>query len=103
MILCLRRYLYLLFSDDDLLPLEDWVFNTEAHPLPIIRKSCLQDEATQEKTVSEWQWKPTKANEIVTDVHSHTSIPNTSWMQVQEHLSNSSLPSREGWCLLFWL
>uniref|UniRef100_A0A667ZSY2 alpha-1,2-Mannosidase n=1 Tax=Myripristis murdjan TaxID=586833 RepID=A0A667ZSY2_9TELE len=35
------KYLYLLFSDDDLLPLEDWVFNTEAHPLPIIRDSCL--------------------------------------------------------------
>uniref|UniRef100_A0A671REF4 alpha-1,2-Mannosidase n=1 Tax=Sinocyclocheilus anshuiensis TaxID=1608454 RepID=A0A671REF4_9TELE len=32
------KYLYLLFSDDDLLPLEDWVFNTEAHPLPVIRK-----------------------------------------------------------------
>ncbi|XP_070821855.1 mannosyl-oligosaccharide 1,2-alpha-mannosidase IA isoform X2 [Chaetodon trifascialis] len=47
------KYLYLLFSDDDLLPLEDWVFNTEAHPLPIIRKSCLQDEATQDKTVHE--------------------------------------------------
>ncbi|XP_076593003.1 mannosyl-oligosaccharide 1,2-alpha-mannosidase IA isoform X2 [Chaetodon auriga] len=46
------KYLYLLFSDDDLLPLEDWVFNTEAHPLPIIRRSCLQDEATQDKTVS---------------------------------------------------
>uniref|UniRef100_A0A3Q2GN43 alpha-1,2-Mannosidase n=1 Tax=Cyprinodon variegatus TaxID=28743 RepID=A0A3Q2GN43_CYPVA len=27
------KYLYLLFSDDDLLSLEDWVFNTEAHPL----------------------------------------------------------------------
>ena len=50
---CLLRSLYLLFSDDDLLPLEDWVFNTEAHPLPVIRKSCLQDEATQDKTVSE--------------------------------------------------
>ncbi|XP_070767651.1 mannosyl-oligosaccharide 1,2-alpha-mannosidase IA [Enoplosus armatus] len=47
------KYLYLLFSDDDLLPLEDWVFNTEAHPLPIVRKSCMQDEATQDKTVSE--------------------------------------------------
>ncbi|XP_068592064.1 mannosyl-oligosaccharide 1,2-alpha-mannosidase IA isoform X2 [Cebidichthys violaceus] len=47
------KYLYLLFSDDDLLPLEDWVFNTEAHPLPIIRRGCLQDEATQDKTVSE--------------------------------------------------
>ncbi|XP_071382296.1 mannosyl-oligosaccharide 1,2-alpha-mannosidase IC isoform X1 [Centroberyx affinis] len=47
------KYLYLLFSDDDLLPLEDWVFNTEAHPLPIVRKSCLQDGGTQDKTVSE--------------------------------------------------
>uniref|UniRef100_A0A3Q1I5N7 alpha-1,2-Mannosidase n=2 Tax=Anabas testudineus TaxID=64144 RepID=A0A3Q1I5N7_ANATE len=47
------KYLYLLFSDDDLLPLEDWVFNTEAHPLPVIRNSCLQEEATQDKTVSE--------------------------------------------------
>uniref|UniRef100_A0A8C9W858 alpha-1,2-Mannosidase n=1 Tax=Scleropages formosus TaxID=113540 RepID=A0A8C9W858_SCLFO len=34
------KYLYLLFSDDDLLSLEDWVFNTEAHPLPIIRRNC---------------------------------------------------------------
>ena len=29
------KYLYLLFSDDELIPLTDWVFNTEAHPLPI--------------------------------------------------------------------
>ncbi|KAM3933480.1 mannosyl-oligosaccharide 1,2-alpha-mannosidase IA-like [Leptodactylus fuscus] len=29
------KYLYLLFSEDDMLSLEDWVFNTEAHPLPI--------------------------------------------------------------------
>uniref|UniRef100_A0A673ZQC1 alpha-1,2-Mannosidase n=1 Tax=Salmo trutta TaxID=8032 RepID=A0A673ZQC1_SALTR len=29
------KYLYLLFSDDDHLPLEHWVFNTEAHPLPL--------------------------------------------------------------------
>lgn len=29
------RYLYLLFSEDDALSLEDWVFNTEAHPLPV--------------------------------------------------------------------
>lgn len=29
------KYLYLLFSPDDLLPLDRWVFNTEAHPLPI--------------------------------------------------------------------
>ncbi|XP_067267744.1 mannosyl-oligosaccharide 1,2-alpha-mannosidase IA isoform X5 [Chanodichthys erythropterus] len=42
------KYLYLLFSDDDLLPLEDWVFNTEAHPLPIIRKRCLQEHGTRQ-------------------------------------------------------
>merc|ERR1719431_1942763 len=29
------KYLYLLFSSDSLLDLELWVFNTEAHPLPI--------------------------------------------------------------------
>ena len=31
------KYLYLLFSDDQLLDLNDWVFNTEAHPLRIIK------------------------------------------------------------------
>uniref|UniRef100_A0A4W3GJ38 alpha-1,2-Mannosidase n=1 Tax=Callorhinchus milii TaxID=7868 RepID=A0A4W3GJ38_CALMI len=31
------KYLYLLFSSDDLLPLDYWVFNTEAHPLPVLR------------------------------------------------------------------
>ncbi|XP_030642097.1 mannosyl-oligosaccharide 1,2-alpha-mannosidase IB [Chanos chanos] len=30
------KYLYLLFSSDELLPLESWVFNTEAHPLPVL-------------------------------------------------------------------
>ncbi|KAI0060679.1 seven-hairpin glycosidase [Artomyces pyxidatus] len=29
------KYLYLLFTDKDLLPLDKWVFNTEAHPLPV--------------------------------------------------------------------
>ena len=29
------KYLYLIFSDDDLVPLDKWVFNTEAHLLPI--------------------------------------------------------------------
>lgn len=29
------QYLYLLFSNDDLISLDQWVFNTEAHPLPI--------------------------------------------------------------------
>ncbi|XP_037081844.1 mannosyl-oligosaccharide 1,2-alpha-mannosidase IA-like [Pollicipes pollicipes] len=29
------KYLYLLFSDKSLMPLDEWVLNTEAHPLPI--------------------------------------------------------------------
>ena len=29
------KYLYLLFSDESLVPLDHFVFNTEAHPLPI--------------------------------------------------------------------
>ena len=29
------KYLYLLFSDDTVIPLDQYVFNTEAHPLPI--------------------------------------------------------------------
>ncbi len=33
------QYLYLLFSDDDLISLDEWVFNTEAHPLPISGKN----------------------------------------------------------------
>ncbi|KAJ1599164.1 hypothetical protein NDA14_003239 [Ustilago hordei] len=31
------KYLYLLFSDRDALPLNKWVLNTEAHPLPIFK------------------------------------------------------------------
>ncbi|KAI4789662.1 hypothetical protein KUCAC02_035107 [Chaenocephalus aceratus] len=30
------KYLYLLFSSDDLMPFDSWVFNTEAHPLPVL-------------------------------------------------------------------
>lgn len=32
------KYLYLLFSPDDVVPLDQYVFSTEAHPLPIIGK-----------------------------------------------------------------
>ncbi|KAF9466050.1 glycoside hydrolase [Collybia nuda] len=31
------KYLFLLFTNDDLIPLKDWVFNTEAHPIPIFQ------------------------------------------------------------------
>lgn len=32
------KYLYLTFSDDNVLPLEQWVFNSVGHPLPICGK-----------------------------------------------------------------
>lgn len=31
------KYLYLLFGESNILPLDKYVFNTEAHPLPVIR------------------------------------------------------------------
>ena len=31
------KYLYLLFADDSVVPLDKYVFNTEAHPIPIQR------------------------------------------------------------------
>ncbi|RPD58911.1 seven-hairpin glycosidase [Lentinus tigrinus ALCF2SS1-7] len=33
------KYLYLLFIDEDPVPLDQWVFNTEAHPFPIFEWS----------------------------------------------------------------
>lgn len=30
------KYLYLIFSPDDVLPLDKYVFNTEAHPLLVM-------------------------------------------------------------------
>ncbi|KAG9312664.1 glycoside hydrolase family 47 protein [Chiua virens] len=39
------KYLYLLFSDEDLIPLDKWVFNTEAHPLPVFEWSRQEREA----------------------------------------------------------
>ncbi|KAJ6538435.1 glycoside hydrolase [Mycena vulgaris] len=34
------KYLYLLFVDKDIIPLDKWVFNTEAHPLPVFEWSA---------------------------------------------------------------
>ncbi|RDX54010.1 seven-hairpin glycosidase [Lentinus brumalis] len=38
------KYLYLLFTDEDLIPLDRWVFNTEAHPLPVFQWSDWEKE-----------------------------------------------------------
>ena len=32
------KYLYLTFSNDDVVPLDKWVFNTEAHAFPVLRE-----------------------------------------------------------------
>lgn len=31
------KYAFLLFSPPDMLPLDQWVFNTEAHPLKVLK------------------------------------------------------------------
>ena len=41
------KYLYLLFSDDDLIPLDKWVLNTEAHPIPIKGKMSTEEAAAK--------------------------------------------------------
>ena len=35
------KYLYLLFHDEDLVPLDRWVFNTEAHIFPVFEMGPL--------------------------------------------------------------
>lgn len=37
------KYLYLTFSEDSVIPLDKWVFNTEAHPLPIIGVNTVKE------------------------------------------------------------
>ncbi|KAI0035309.1 mannosidase [Vararia minispora EC-137] len=39
------KYLYLMFNDDLLVPLDRWVFNTEAHPMPVF--TWTEDEQAQ--------------------------------------------------------
>ena len=53
------KYLYLLFSPDDLVPLSEYVFNTEAHPLRIFthrsNSEWLEDgEYKKNFPVTEW-------------------------------------------------
>ena len=48
------KYLFLLFSDDIVVPLECFVFNTEGHPLPIMHRQkslreCVEREREREK------------------------------------------------------
>ncbi|XP_067863038.1 mannosyl-oligosaccharide 1,2-alpha-mannosidase IA-like isoform X1 [Heptranchias perlo] len=43
------KYLYMLFSEDELLSPEHWVFNTEAHPLPVIRRNTQEQVITNDQ------------------------------------------------------
>ncbi|GCC26842.1 mannosyl-oligosaccharide 1,2-alpha-mannosidase IA-like isoform X1 [Chiloscyllium punctatum] len=43
------KYLYVLFSEDELLSPEHWVFNTEAHPLPVIQKNTQEQVITHDQ------------------------------------------------------
>ncbi|KAJ2699506.1 hypothetical protein FB645_005298 [Coemansia sp. IMI 203386] len=45
------KYLYLLFSPIDVLPLDEYVFNTEAHPFKIVKTSSVEQKEEQEKGV----------------------------------------------------
>ncbi|KAJ1400638.1 Six-hairpin glycosidase-like superfamily [Sesbania bispinosa] len=38
------KYLYLLFSPPSVIPLDEWVFNTEAHPLRIVPRNAHQED-----------------------------------------------------------
>jgi hypothetical protein len=42
------KYFYLLFSNDSLIPLDKYVFNTEAHPLP---RFTVTDPVLKEKLI----------------------------------------------------
>jgi mannosyl-oligosaccharide alpha-1,2-mannosidase len=42
------KYLFLLFSDDSVIPLDKWVFNTEAHP---VRANLVEEES-----FVDWDW-----------------------------------------------
>lgn len=52
------KYFYLLFSSDDLLPLTDVVFNTEAHPFPRFQMGKLFKTGWQRKAERKGQPEP---------------------------------------------
>ncbi|XP_042230431.1 mannosyl-oligosaccharide alpha-1,2-mannosidase IA-like [Homarus americanus] len=46
------KYLYLIFSDDSLLSLDEWVLNTEAHPIPVDGNNAFYRKA--QETENQW-------------------------------------------------
>ena len=42
------KYLYLMFADADTLSLDEWVFNTEAHPLRMLKSPAKSTEQAEQ-------------------------------------------------------
>jgi hypothetical protein len=63
------KYLYLLFSPSSVIPLDEWVFNTEAHPLRIIPRVnepiSLEDVHKGKGISSDIQSKSTATQQLV--------------------------------------
>ncbi|KAJ1551173.1 hypothetical protein HK096_002731 [Nowakowskiella sp. JEL0078] len=68
------KYLYLLFTDDDVLPLEKYVFNTEAHPLSIRGFGPRAD-------TNKWMASMV-SNEVVTRYKDDTSAPRKAFKMI---------------------
>lgn len=58
------KYLYLLFGDKNVLPLTEFVFNTEAHPLPIRIKMATAVEKESRSTKGEGQTEDASINRV---------------------------------------
>ena len=43
------KYLYLLFSPSDVISLDEWVFNTEAHPIRVVSRDPKEESGNQQK------------------------------------------------------
>lgn len=50
------KYLYLLFDDTGLVPLEEYVFNTEAHPLPVLGSAADRALSRHYLHAAGWGW-----------------------------------------------
>ena len=88
------KYLYLLFSNDDLISLDNWVLNTEAHPIPI-------------KGIKPMRWKSSISIGILwyVGMFHKLFLIIVSWISYLEsssleHLNRSAAPVSSEWCLL---
>ncbi|OAY69671.1 Mannosyl-oligosaccharide 1,2-alpha-mannosidase MNS3 [Ananas comosus] len=48
------KYLYLLFGENNILPLDKFVFNTEAHPFPLINSSVNREGSSRVWPLRSW-------------------------------------------------